>query len=59
MSRVTARGPTADRVNPTASACVLFGFPIFANLALAQTPATLLHAWALERLTLEQGDQWC
>jgi hypothetical protein len=48
LSRVTARGPTADRVRPTASACVLFGFLLLANPALAQTPNTLSPAGALK-----------
>lgn len=54
MSRVITRGPTADHVPPTASACVQFGFHLLANLALAQTLETRPHTGALRRRTLDQ-----
>jgi hypothetical protein len=54
LSRVTARGTTADRACPTASACVIFGFLLLVNPALGQTPDILPHGRALKRLMLEQ-----
>jgi iron complex outermembrane receptor protein len=54
LRRATDRGPTACCAQPSASACLTFGFLLFVSPALAQTPDTLLPPAELKRLSLEQ-----